>query len=89
MRDMTQRLSAAPDLAAAYQSAHLDYLGRRDAIDSLGTSVTAGGMPTRVKCLHVLVAHSLAVGPGVNPFGDEALALLDDWGSEGRCVQPQ
>ena len=89
MRDMTQRLSADPDLAAAYQSAHQDYLGRRDAIDSLGTTVTAGGMPTRVKCLHVLVAHSLAVGPGVNPFGDEALALLDDWGSEGRCVQPQ
>jgi hypothetical protein len=33
-------------------------------------------MPDRVKCLHVLIAHSLAKGPGVNPFGDEALALL-------------
>jgi hypothetical protein len=31
-------------------------------------------MPNRVKCLHVLVAHSLAAGPGVNPFGDQALA---------------
>jgi hypothetical protein len=44
-------------------------------------------MPNRVKCLHVLVAHSLAVGPGVNPFGDEALELLDDWGAGGPCVQ--
>jgi hypothetical protein len=33
-------------------------------------------MPDRIKCLHVLIAHSLAKGPGVNPFGDEALALL-------------
>jgi uncharacterized protein len=31
-----------------------------------------------VKCLHVLIAHSLAKGPGVNPFGDEALAVLAD-----------
>ena len=36
-------------------------------------------MPDRVKCLHVLVAHSLARGPGVNPLGDEALEQLDDW----------
>jgi hypothetical protein len=43
-------------------------------------------MPTRVKCLHVLVAHSLAAGPGVNPFGDEALALIDDWSTDGPCV---
>ena len=35
-------------------------------------------MPDRVKCLHVLIAHSLAKGPGVNPFGDEALAVLAD-----------
>ena len=36
--------------------------------------VSAGGMPDRVKCLHVLVAHALAAGPGVNPLGDEALS---------------
>jgi len=24
----------------------------------------------------VLIAHSLAKGPGVNPFGDQALAVL-------------
>lgn len=33
-------------------------------------------MPDRVKCLHVLMAHSLAKGRGVNPFGDETLAIL-------------
>ena len=43
-------------------------------------------MPTRVKCLHVLVGHSLAVGPGINPLGDEALALLPPWWTAGPCV---
>jgi hypothetical protein len=86
MREMTQRLDTDPDLAAHYRAAHQDYLDRRDAIAPLGTEVTAGGMPHRVKCLHVLVAHSLAVGPGVNPLGDEALALLPDWGTDGPCV---
>ena len=33
-------------------------------------------MPTRVKCLHALLGHSLAVGPGVNPVGDLTLAAL-------------
>ena len=86
MRSMTARLADDPDLAARYQAAYEDYLARRDAIEPLGTTVAAGGMPTRVKCLHVLVAHALAVGPGVNPFGDEVLAELDDWGADGRCV---
>jgi hypothetical protein len=43
-------------------------------------------MPNRVKCLHVLVGHALAEGPGANPLGDEALALLDDWWGSGPCV---
>ena len=86
MREMTERLEADPGLAARYQAAHESYLARRDEIEPLGTTVTAGGMPHRVKCLHVLVAHSLAAGPGVNPFGDEALELLDAWGADGPCV---
>jgi hypothetical protein len=86
MREMTARLATDEGLAARYIAAHEDYLARRDAICSLGTTVTAGGMPRRVKCLHVLVAHSLAAGPGVNPFGDEALELLADWGVDGPCV---
>ncbi len=82
-------LDARDDRAASYRSrarraatgrAAEDYLRRRDALGVLPGAPTAGGMPDRVKCLHVLVAHSLAVGPGVNPFGDEALALMPDWG---------
>jgi len=78
MKEQTERLAVEPELAAAYQRAHESYLAERDAIESLGTQVTAGGMPSRVKCLHVHVAHALAKGPGVNPFGDEALALLSE-----------
>ena len=76
MRDMTVRLSTDSALAAAYRRAHEGYLAERDAIEPLGTTFSGGGMPDRVKCLHVLVAHSLAKGPGVNPLGDEALAVL-------------
>ena len=86
MREMTARLETDAELAAAYARAHESYLARRDEIEPLGTTVTAGGMPNRVKCLHVLVAHSLAAGPGVNPFGDEALALIPGWGADGPCV---
>jgi hypothetical protein len=89
MREMTERLASDPDLAARYRAAHESYLARRDEIEPLGTTVTAGGMPTRVKCLHVLVAHSLAAGPGVNPFGDEALSALEDWALDGPCVAVQ
>ncbi|MCT7657315.1 DUF501 domain-containing protein [Mycobacterium deserti] len=78
MREMSERLQTDADVAAAYRRAHESYLAERDAIDPLGTTFSGGGMPDRVKCLHVLIAHSLAKGPGVNPFGDEALALLAD-----------
>ncbi|MDQ1542090.1 MAG: uncharacterized protein QOH29_2816, partial [Actinomycetota bacterium] len=86
MRDMTARLGTDEVLAASYAAAHRDYLARRDAVERLPGEPAAGGMPTRVKCLHVLVAHALAAGPGVNPFGDEALAALPAWGNAGPCV---
>ena len=76
MREMTERLGHDADLAAAYRLAHESYLAERDAVEPLGTSFSGGGMPDRVKCLHVLIAHALAKGRGVNPFGDEALAML-------------
>lgn len=86
MREMTERLAVDSDLAAAYRRAHVSYLAERDAIESLGTEVTAGGMPDRVKCLHAVLAHSLAAGPGVNPFGDETLELLGQWWPDGACA---
>ncbi len=76
MREMTERLGHDAELAAAYRRAHESYLAERDAVEALGTSFSGGGMPDRVKCLHVLIAHALAKGRGVNPFGDEALAML-------------
>ncbi|MGW7051769.1 DUF501 domain-containing protein [Streptomyces sp. NPDC054887] len=88
MKEMQDRLSDDPELAAAYRAAHEDYIRRRDEIEVLQGFPSAGGMPDRVKCLHVLVGHSLAAGPGVNPFGDEALALLPEWWAKGPCVTP-
>jgi hypothetical protein len=87
MREMTDRLRSEPGLQERYDAATADYLTRRDALGALPGSPTAGGMPSRVKCLHVHVAHALAAGAGVNPFGDESLALLDDWGISGPCVK--
>jgi hypothetical protein len=40
----------------------------------------------RRDAIEILVAHSLAAGPGVNPLGDEALALLPEWWRGGSCV---
>ena len=89
MRDMTDRLHRDPDLAAAYARAHEAYLEHRSSLGDVPEIAgrSAGGMPTRVKCLHVLVAHALAAGPGVNPLCDEALAMLPDWGATGPCVE--
>jgi hypothetical protein len=88
MREMSERLANDPDLAHAYADAHRDYLRRREAIADVPeiAGVSAGGMPTRVKCLHALVAHALAAGPGVNPLGDEALQALPPWWDAGPCT---
>jgi hypothetical protein len=88
MREMTDRLRTDEALAAAYRAAHESYLARREELGHVEqiAGISAGGMPNRVKCLHVLVAHALAAGPGVNPLGDEALARLPEWWSGGPCV---
>lgn len=79
MRQQQERLADDAELGARYAAAHADYLARRDAVRHVPAmaDTSAGGMPKRVKCLHALVAHALAAGPGVNPFGDEALAELE------------
>ena len=88
MREMTAELKSDPELAAAYQAAHDDYLRRRAELGDVAeiAGISAGGMPDRVKCLHVLVAHSIAVGPGINPLGDRALAALPKWWENGCCA---
>jgi len=89
---MQDRLAHEPDTAGAYQRAHEEYLRARQAHGQVPEidGISAGGMPDRVKCLHVLVGQSLAMGPGVNPFGDEALAELRRRGVLDRrqaCVE--
>jgi hypothetical protein len=92
MRRMEGQLADNAGLRAAYLAAHRDYLARRDAaaaaagVDPLpaGTQ-SAGGMPARVKCLHALAAHELAV-PGANPLGRQALEEAGDWWAAGPCV---
>ena len=87
MAAMAARLREDPALADAYAAAHEAYLAARRAIGALTgdgdvpeiAGVSAGGMPDRVKCLHALAAHALAAGPGVNPLGDETLALVGPW----------
>ena len=88
MKEMNAELSAAPDLAARYRAAHEHYLARRSKVGDVPeiAGVSAGGMPTRVKCLHVHLAQSLAEGPGVNPFGDETRARVEPWWTAGPCV---
>jgi hypothetical protein len=93
MRDMTERIAMDEDLAAGYRRAHDAYLAARAEIASAtGQSVpeiagvSAGGMPDRVKCLHVLAAQALAQGRGVNPLGDEVLDALGPWWEPGPCV---
>jgi uncharacterized protein len=85
MAQLQAELASDDSLAAGYLAAHQSYLAERaeisDVIELAG--ISAGGMPTRVKCLHALVAHSLAKGGGVNPIGDRALAALT-W-SPNRC----
>jgi hypothetical protein len=92
MREMTERLGTDEELAAAYQRAHEAYLAARAEIEEeVGevpeiAGISAGGMPDRVKCLHVLAGQALAQGPGVNPLGDEVLDALGEWWQAGPCV---
>jgi hypothetical protein len=86
MRELNDELANDEELAAAYSRAHQAYLADRAAfgvVDEI-EGISAGGMPTRVKCLHAVAGHSLAAGPGVNPIGDRALAM-SSW-SPQRCV---
>jgi len=88
MKEQQARLAEDPQLAAAYRKAHEDYLAQRETVMRVEeiAGVSAGGMPDRVKCLHVQLGHALAAGLGVNPFGDEVIELVDPWWTGGPCV---
>lgn len=91
MAAMTAELATDPILAAGHRAAHEAYLAARNRLGAVPeiAGVSAGGMPDRVKCLHVLAAQELADGPGVNPLGARVVAELDSdgsWGSREPCV---
>ena len=82
MDELNQRLAEDEQLAAAYAQAHQAYLAEREKLGHVDeiAGISAGGMPTRVKCLHALVGHSLAAGAGVNPIGDIAIETMRERG---------
>lgn len=84
MKWMTERLRTDEVLAADYRAAHDHYLSVRNSIEDLGTSFSGGGMPDRVKCLHVLMAYALAEGPDRVRLGTETVALALDHNPELR-----
>lgn len=95
MKQMEARLAEDPQLREQYAAAHDAYLAARDEIAAAAgldvpeiAGISAGGMPERVKCLHVLAGQSLAQGRGVNPLGDEVLDALGEWWADGPCVHP-
>lgn len=91
MREFSDLLGQDEELAAAYAAAHRAYLADRAEFGVIPEieGISAGGMPTRVKCLHALAGHALAAGPGVNPIGDLALARAD-WSPEVcTCTNPR
>ena len=89
MAEFSAELEADSALDAAYHAAHETYLADRASILTVGEidGYSAGGMPTRVKCLHALVGHSLAAGAGLNPIGDRALAECG-WSPEVCACAP-
>ena len=89
MDELNAALAQDAALASAYARAHEDYLARRAELGRVEeiAGISAGGMPTRVKCLHAVLGHTLAAGPGINPMGDRTLAALRVRGlwDEARC----
>lgn len=81
MSEQTERLRTDRDLAERYRAAHASYLAERSRLGDVPeiAGVSAGGMPERIKCLHALLGHALAAGPGVNPIGDEARAAVGEF----------
>ena len=82
MAEYNEALAESPELAAAHARAHHSYLERRRILGDVPeiAGVSAGGMPSRVKCLHALAGYSLAAGRGVCPIGDMALDGVG-WGA--------
>lgn len=92
MAEYNELLASDDAVRAAYERAHRLYLAfRHELATRLGDSeehiegISAGGLPTRVKCLHAALAQTLVMGTGANPIGDLILARVQDEFSPDVC----
>jgi uncharacterized protein len=81
---LSDRVAADQELAEAHADAHASYLAQRDAIGRIQGDPGVGGLPNRVKCLHVLYAHEVATG--TDPVGRVARRVVDPVDCPGPCV---
>jgi hypothetical protein len=90
MRELQDALAEDAELQDGYRRAHESYLADRGQFGDVPEieGISAGGMPARVKCLHAVVAHALAAGPGVNPIGDAALERANWSPQRCTCAEP-
>jgi uncharacterized protein len=85
MVGLNEALGVDEAMAAQYAAAHARYVAFRD---TLGPKVprdpSAGGMPTRVKCLHSLYGHHLATRD--NPIGAWVAERVEPMACVAPCV---
>ena len=84
MRELEARLDEDADLRLAYARAHERYIEQRDALSTLDEPASAGGMPSRVKCLHALYAHERA---DANPIGGIVRQQIEPLDCPGPCAR--
>ncbi len=85
MVGLNERVQGDEAYAAEHLAQHLRHLGFRDALGgALPSNAGAGGMPTGVKCLHVMAGHELATGD--NAMGREVLERALPLACDGPCV---
>jgi uncharacterized protein len=85
---LNERLADDDALRDEYAATAERYVAFRDALGEPGPPLegapTAGGMPKRVKCLHVHLAHHLATGD--NPVGAHVADALLPMACPAPCV---
>lgn len=87
MVGLNERLDDDPVFAADYAAAARRYVAFRDRLGgALPGDPAAGGMPQRIKCLHVHAAHTLATGD--NAVGAWTLEHALPLACPGPCVAP-
>ena len=86
MAGLNDRLGEDDALRDAYRTAHERFLAFRDELGGPlpNAEASAGGMPTRVKCLHALYGHWLATGD--NPVGEWVGEQIQPMACPGPCV---